>query len=43
MDPANLDGVSAVLCGPAEMMRDYSQNLDELGVYPIIREDFSFR
>lgn len=43
LDPANLDGVSAVLCGPAEMMRDYSQNLDELGVYPIIREDFSFR
>ena len=43
LDSDHLEGVSAVICGPKKMMRRYSRDLHALGVYPVIREDFSFR
>lgn len=43
IDPFDLEGVSAVLCGPWEMVMHYRRELRRMGVEKILREDFSFR
>lgn len=43
IDPFNLEGVSAILCGPWEMVLPYRKDLRLMGVKRVLREDFSFR